>query len=100
MTITVRGTLDRNAEFRLTSDGHALMVLTVVTGLGFPFEIRRDFGAGPAAALVAQSRADALKRGVEVEATAGGAEPRLDHGTAGIVLRKLTSLTSAGTVLL
>lgn len=86
MTITVTGTLKRDAETYLGANGNAIVVLLVDRERGMPFEGHRDFGTRPEDMLTAQAWAAKHRRGEACVMTGEAARIRTDHGVAAIVL--------------
>lgn len=83
MAIIVKGALMYAAENRLTAEGSAVLILTIKTDRGWPFEARVPFGADR---LHAAAYAARLPKGTHVTVDAEGAAPRSDHGHAVIAL--------------
>lgn len=79
MSITIKGPLQCAAENRLTVDGSAVLILTVRTDRGWPFEARMPFGEQM---LQAAAYAARLPKGTHITVEAEGAVPRFDHGLA------------------
>jgi hypothetical protein len=84
MSVTVKGPLQYAAENRIAVDGAAVLILTIKTDRGWPFEVRMPFGAD--GALQAAAYPARLPRGTHITVEAEGAVPRFDHGLAVLVL--------------
>lgn len=83
MSITIKGPLQCAAENRVTADGSAVLILTIRTDRGWPFEARVLFGAQ---SLQAAAYAARLPKGAHITIEAEGAVPRFDHGPAVLAL--------------
>ena len=74
MSIIVKGPLQYAAENRVTADGSAVLILTIRTDRGWPFEARMPFGAD--GALQAAAYAARLPKGAHITIEAEGAVPQ------------------------
>ena len=83
MSIAIKGPLQYAAEPRLTVTGDAVLILTIRTGSGWPFEARMPF----ADARSSEAYAARLPAGTHLTIEADGAIPRFDHGPAVLCLR-------------
>lgn len=84
MSIAIKGPLQYAAENRLTGAGDAVLILTIRTDRGWPFEVRVPFGAD--GALQAAAYAARLPKDTHITVEAEGAVPRFDHGPAVLAL--------------
>lgn len=84
MSLNIKGPLQCAAENRLTVTGDAVLILTIRTGSGWPFEARMPFGTD--GALQAAAYAARLPKGAHITIEAEGAVPRFDHGPAVLAL--------------
>lgn len=82
--ITITGTLDVDAEYRVGLDREAKVVVTVNVG-GQLFEAAVSQGVRPEAHLIAQDKARALKRGTSGTITCASLRWCADHGRARFV---------------
>ena len=93
--IEIVGDLAQDAELRLGAKaGSAVLVFTVETGLGFPYEVIQPYSADPADLQAATVLQRALRRGASVRVTAHGCLPRTDHGHAVLQLLEVTHITT------
>lgn len=87
MSLNIKGPLQCAAENRVTADGSAVLILTIRTDRGWPFEARVPFGAD--GALQAAAYAARLPKGTHITVDAEGAAPRSDHGLAVLCLNSI-----------
>lgn len=89
MSLNIKGPLQCAAENRLTVTGDAVLILTIRTGLGWPFEARVLFEAQ---SLQAAAYAARLPKGAHITIEAEGAVPRFDHGPAVLALHGISRI--------
>lgn len=82
--ITVRGVAMQPAVFSVTHQEPHQGVLEVFVRLdcGMPVRVVQQVGTEPSAHIAASSKARAIQRGAQVEATGAGLLPQSDHGIA------------------
>ena len=96
MSITIHGTLDRDAVHALSGAvRNAYIVLTVDAGMGQPFEVRHLVGSTPEAHINAERLASKMKRGAPVIARGDALRFRADHGEATFVLMHTAAIRVA-----
>jgi hypothetical protein len=96
MTIIVSGRLVNNAEARVWENRSTVFLLIDPGAGGFPVEARFVTGEGAAAADRAEKLARGWHKGAEVAAEGSKLFPRLDHGTAAVILKGVTGLAVDG----
>lgn len=96
MTIIVSGRLTQPAECRLWENRSTVFLLIDPGDGGFPVEARFVTGEGPAASIRAENLARGWKRGAEVAVEGTKLFPRMDHGTAAVILKGVTGLAVDG----
>jgi hypothetical protein len=93
--INVTGHLVHDAELRVGAGGsRGVLVFTVDTGHGHPYEVIRPVPAGADDLQAATQLQRALRRGIPVRVSAQGCLPRNDHGHAVLQLLEVTDITA------
>lgn len=94
MSIRITGELVSDAELRYTAgkEPHALLLMTLKGGKGFPFSVAQDYGTQPIQHLAAQAKLRLLRRGTTVTVSAAGITPRTDHGHAVLKLEDVADV--------
>ena len=92
--VRITGCLRTDAELRFTvgQKPHALLLLEIGAGTGFPFVVRHDCGDEPAHVQAAKAKQHLLRRGWPVTVYAKGITLRTDHGHAVLKLEGVTDV--------